>query len=221
VLIPVSNISVSCDPYIDIGGTATCIITTTPSNKGFTLSSSDTSIATVQRRSIFFNNEWTVTGVAAGSVTIRATATDGSEIYGTSSITVLTIHPNLTSICSSSLIFSACDSLSPVGSTWRFSCVFPLHNLIYGKSRCSTQSGTFAVGITGTPAGADNSGPYCWCQLCSDSDRTLCGAWVYNYAYMATANCTSDCAHNCGSYAGNIINKYNDNALKRALCVAP
>ena len=80
----VTSISISGNSSIVINNTAQMTATVSPSDattQTVTWSSSNTSIAAVDSSGI-------VTGIAAGTVTITATATDGSGITGTKEITV-------------------------------------------------------------------------------------------------------------------------------------
>ncbi len=84
VIIPVSGVSVSPTlASVSIGGTKTLTATITPSNATTNVvvwGSDDIDIATV--------SDGVVTGVAAGSTTITATSTDGTDISGSCSVTV-------------------------------------------------------------------------------------------------------------------------------------
>lgn len=45
--------------------------------------------------------------------------------------------------------------------------------------------------------GGERTGRYCWCQLSHPAKSR----WVFRYAYFSVADCKSNCASLCGSYA--------------------
>ena len=88
--IPVTKITISGNPVnLALKKTATLKATVTPSNatnKAITWSSSNTKAVTV-------NQSGKVTAVGAGKATIKATAKDGSKIYGS---VIITVHQYVT-----------------------------------------------------------------------------------------------------------------------------
>ena len=84
--IKVTDISISpSNPTVSVGGTTTLTASVTPSgasNKNVSWSSSKTGVATIN------SSTGVVTGVAAGTTTITATAQDGSGIKATTTLTV-------------------------------------------------------------------------------------------------------------------------------------
>ena len=102
--VKVTSISLSGDSSVTVGSSITLSASVSPDNatdKSYTWSSTDSSIATV--------SDGKVTGVKAGTVTIKATANDGSGVVGEKSITV-------NAATSSSVTLSGTSSVK-VGST--------------------------------------------------------------------------------------------------------
>lgn len=101
--VPVTNIAVSKAHNNDlyIGQTVQLTATVTPDNATdgtVTWSSSSDSVATV-------NSTGLVTAAGVGSVTITATANDGSGVYGTASVTVVAF-PTFTEVTSTDKLFN-------------------------------------------------------------------------------------------------------------------
>lgn len=101
--VPVTNIAVSKAHNNDlyIGQTVQLTATVTPDNATdgtVTWSSSSDSVATV-------NSTGLVTAAGVGSVTITATANDGSGVYGTASVTVVAF-PTFTEVTSTDELFN-------------------------------------------------------------------------------------------------------------------
>jgi len=103
---------------------------------------------------------------------------------------------------------------------------------IYGNARCSTQRDTAGHGyseqtenkdyclrpVSTVPSNDPGTGTHCWCQMCTDSTRTSCGAWVYIFTASAFT-CRIDCADDCGSNAKGHAG-YISQAVRAALCAA-
>ena len=88
------TINPSSDVSVVVGQTTTLTVTVTPtnaSNKNVTWSSLNTTIATVDANGM-------ITGVSAGTATIRATAADGSGVTVNKSVTVTSPNIKVTSI---------------------------------------------------------------------------------------------------------------------------
>ena len=240
-----TSISVTCAASsVSVGGTISCSANVQPNNasdKGVTWSSNPPGVATV-------NSSGVVTGVTAGNVTITATAVDGSNVYGTTSVTVSNANSaaNVASLCSSSssnhFPIKNCGNASGdnSASTWQAnSCPISSGDVtLYGKSRCSLQNDP-GWGWSASPVQfhsvnyepTDNKGQsganYCWCQLCSDSTRTSCGAWVLYYDFGSASECSSNCAYfNSGPYiisCGSSVRGFSagDSTTRSTLCAAP
>jgi len=235
----VSSISISGgSTSIDIGGSTTWTATVTPSNatdQYLSWSSSDYSVADV----------WGgyITGNAAGTASITASATDGSGKSASRNITVKpavpcpSCHSNLKNTCNSESNYfpsTTCGGSTPISTgtgTYNWtgtSCPTSSGSVtLYGKARCSNQtdSGYGASSdsyrpVSYTPTDNAGSGVNCWCQLCNSSGRSSCGGWVFRYAYVSASDCSSNCAGNCGYY---VYNYYGDGyrAFRSALCAAP
>ena len=94
-IVPVTSVSLNRSTLsLNIGATNTLTATVTPSNatnKAVSWSSSDPSVATV-------NSSGVVTAVKAGTATIRATATDGTNKYGSCTVTVIAPTVSVTGV---------------------------------------------------------------------------------------------------------------------------
>jgi len=162
-----------------------------------------------------------------------------------SSSTALSINSIFSSICSplSATVkfpYANCGNYTYTANTYIWegtSC--PLVSTtasIYGNARCSTQydrnhSGTSGLydafdsttGLcfraTNEPSNNPGTGQYCWCQLCTDSSRTLCGGWAFLNDYSPASTCASYCANACGILVNGQNNVYR--AFRAALCAAP
>ena len=161
--IPMTNISISGSTSVNIGNSIALSASVSPSNatnKNVTWSvTSGSAYATVSTYGV-------VTGVAAGSATIRATAADGSGIYATHTVTVNPILVTSISISGS--------SSTTIGNTIALSASVSPSNATNKNVTWSVTSGnayatvsTYGV-VTGVAAGsatirataADGSGIY-------------------------------------------------------------
>ena len=180
------------------------------------------------------NATGTITAFGAGTATITAMTSpsataNGAQFTATYAVTVpvpYSIHPNLTSVCvldSGGFPANNCNGGNSLACNWGgsgpvvwqySSCPPPSPVTMYGNSRCSTQSTPYK--IAGVPAG-NGSGSYCWCQLCSNINRTTCGAWVLRAGHPDAGNCNVCCAMVCGPYSD------QDTTLefRIALCTLP
>ena len=158
----VSSVSISGGSTVDVGGSLTLTATTSPSNaddrtvnwsitSGFshvTYTTSDTSTG----------GRIVLTGVSAGSVTVRATAADGSGEYATKTITVQSADIEITSSHSDETIstgtafsyvvdtnISGC-TISVSGANW----IQVSGNTVYGTP---TEAGDFDITITASKSG--------------------------------------------------------------------
>ena len=118
-----------------IGETQNYQATITPSNatnKNVTWTSSNTSVATV-------DNNGVVTGVKSGTATITATAADGSNVYGTASITVQQ-KATITNLVVNGSFENGFDGWTIVGSSssWGIAQI-PVHGT-YGAYRKASGS---------------------------------------------------------------------------------
>ncbi len=89
--VAVTSVSVKESTSIEVGATETLSATVGPDNasdKAVTWSSDDETFATVDQNG-------KVTGVAIGSTTIKATAHDGSGVYGSCTVTVTAAKPKI------------------------------------------------------------------------------------------------------------------------------
>jgi len=257
---PISSISVSCTASsISRGATTTCSATVNPNNatnQNVSWSSNNPSIATVN------SSTGVVTGVAAGTITITASAQDGSGVSGASSnITVLGgFSGSSIDFCSDTInsatlsVYSDFSSIcSPLSTTAKFPYTFcggktynsatfiwegtscPLVSgttSIYGNARCSTQRDTAGHGgslidstangycyrATNEPSNDPNVGQYCWCQLCTDANRTTCGGWVFRADRNSASNCVTGCANYCADVSETTTYA---RTFRAALCAAP
>ena len=104
----VSNITVSGTAAVDAGNTAQLSAAVTPltaSNKALAWSSSNEAIAVV-------NGNGTVSGIAEGTVTITATAMDGSGVSGTIEVTVYPLPSSVTISGESALLVDTAAQFS-------------------------------------------------------------------------------------------------------------
>ena len=143
-----------------------------------------------------------------------------------SCVVAFTIHSNLTGVCSSlsstsKFPYTICGGRTPTtpnsSTAWTgTSCALPSSTgTIYGNIRCSSTSGTMGNTIANpSTSGTTNR---CWCQLCSSSTKTSCGAW----AFCVTNASAAACAEQCSSYCGDYVGRYDDRSFRSALCAAP
>ena len=243
-----TSISVTCAASsVNVGGTISCSANVQPNNasdKGVTWSSNPPGVATVDSSGV-------VTGVTAGTVTITATAVDGSNVFGTTSITVGgsggSSAANVAAICAAPYnanYFPYKECLGGVvgdnnANTWSGgSCTTQSGATeLYGKSRCSSQTdsgygygfGTFRSVNYEPTDDKGTTGANCWCQLCSDSTRTSCGAWLFYNTYSSVAECSLYCADYMGGFGvgcSHGLRFTNDiygwvRSFRQALCAAP
>ena len=154
-----------------------------------------------------------------------------------------TTHSALSSICSapsnsSYFPYKNCSGCSPSSKgtgtyDWTgTSCTLTTGSAtIYGNGRCSTQSdpnhgglssnsSNYCYRATNAPSNNPGVGTNCWCQLCTDSSKTTCGGWVFQYVYDSASHCANDCAYECGYYVYNTSDAFR-RAFRVALCAAP
>ena len=166
----VSSFGVSCSPNpINTGAYSSCWVSSVnPSNatnQNYTWSSNAPGGS-------FY-------GSSAGNHTITAYAADGGGGSGSATVTVNPpYHPNLTSVCSPSVIANGGG--------------------IYVRGGCFATGGT--PGVKGNPS-ESNWGYNCWCRVCVSGDAT-CGNWIYNTDYGRDGQlCNQLCYNNgCASY---------------------
>jgi len=148
-----------------------------------------------------------------------------------SSSTALSINSIFSSICSplsvtSRFPYNFCDTkiFDMNAQTWEATfCPLAAYVSIYGNSRCSTRNdpghgwgnGCYRSVSTVPP---NDAGENCWCQLCTDSTRTNCGAWMFS---EESWSCGSSCANICAYYTLNSGDSLRSRAGRIAMCAAP
>jgi len=149
--------------------------------------------------------------------------------------TTLTVCSSFTT--TSRFPYKGCGAPTTNGSNWEVAaCTLSSGTSpIYGKSVCATNydSGRESIyrpgqvfadicyrPVSSTPSGTNGS--YCWCQLCTDANRTTCGYWVYESGWTTNSNCSSSCPDFCGRHASS---NYGDAESTRifnfAICSKP
>ena len=249
----ITSISVTCAASsVGIGSTISCSANVQPNNasdKGVTWSSNPPGVASVDSSGVVTGvtaGNVTITATAVDGSNVSRTTSIEVVAGGNS-------HANLSSICSGSGITSYFPYTKCLGSDYVYhgsgynnaSDVFEGRRCptllgevtIYGNSKCSNDNmpasmklwSSNPVPVSWEPFAPPNPGgtktPYCWCRLCSDSNRTSCGAWVFRHDAGVESACMNSCAGYCAGLLGgmgcNISDEGFCRAYRIALCAAP